>query len=154
MCPSPFRLHFTALNYAGLQASFPPFTPTLHSRPSLPPFTLLTVRTTLRHPSPFIPPPLTLRSRPSLCHPSPCIPPVCTRHSPTLHSRPSLCRPSLALFTTPPVVWCDHTQSLSCLVTAIYICISLLALYILPTYRIHTHLIPLSPSAFSRNNRL
>jgi hypothetical protein len=72
-----------------------------------------------------------------------------TREELTIYPSP---RGSVCSTAYHTVVWCDHTQSLSCLVTAIYICISLLALYILPTYRIHTHLIPLSSSAFSRNN--
>jgi hypothetical protein len=84
----------------------PPYFPTLHSRPSLPPFTRPSLRPTLRRPSPIDPPPptrhsRTLHSRSPLCHASPCIPPHVTRHFPTLHSRPSLCRPSLPLFKTP-----------------------------------------------------
>jgi hypothetical protein len=93
--------------------------------------------------------------RSSLCPPSPCRPslPPFTPPAVTLHS--GAVQATVLHLSLPPVtpfVWCGHTQSLSCLVTAINICISLLAPYILPTYRIHTHLISLSPSAFSRNN--
>jgi hypothetical protein len=106
MCQSPFRLHSTALNYAGLQPSFPPFTLALHSA---------TLHSSIRGSSPltsppFTPPPFTpvihstaLQSRPSMRRLSPFLQPQpFTLHSPSLRSRPLLRRLSLPPFTVPP----------------------------------------------------
>jgi hypothetical protein len=90
MCPLPFRLHFTAPNYAGLQPSFPPFTPAFHSA---------TLHSSIRGSSPITSPPFTLalHSRPSLP------PSTLTLHSPSLH-------PSLPPFIPPPFTPAHHSR--------------------------------------------
>jgi hypothetical protein len=121
MRPSPIRHHFTALNYGGLQPSFPPCTPALHSA---------TLHSSIGGSSPLTSPPFTpaLHSRPSLppstpaLHSRPPLPPFTTAllsrpslppFAPALHSRPSPCRSSRfipPLFTPHP----PSTTTLHC----------------------------------------